>query len=83
MVPHDFTGIATADDNHFHLKFYLNGFIHRLDGPAVVRTQRTGIYSYTQKNAYWIHGIQIPEEKYWSNPLVVQYKLNGIINENI
>jgi len=55
--------------------FFVNNKRHRINGAAIELCDG--------EKEYYIHGKQyFSELEYWNHPLVVEYKLNSIINDN-
>jgi len=68
-VPKDFTGCCWVDWVE-QLRFYRNGVLHRLDGPAI---------SHFMFASYYIHGIQHDQKDYEREPLVTERRLLTIM----
>ena len=97
-MPENFTGLAylTLGEGRFWFK---NGKIHREDGPARIdddgdtywykeeKNHRVNgparIWTTKNINYYFINGDYLEEEEYWCHPLVVEYKVHRIINDEI
>jgi len=84
-VPKYFSGWAFLE-SYENYCCYLNGQLHRLDGPAVVYTKNnnrvmlisSGVY--LQKFVeYWIRGREIKVENFLKNPLTIKYKLDKVL----
>lgn len=56
-----------------YTQWRLNNMRHRLNGPA--------IYGNDDDDEYWIFDIKYTTERYWSHPLVIQYKLHEILKQ--
>jgi len=54
--------------------WFRHDILHRLDGPAVVGFNNN-------RKDYFINDFWYEEQEYWNHPLVIEYKLNKILNE--
>ena len=57
---------------------FVNGKKHCLTGPATEIINEFGIITNKQ---YWIDNAAYSEEKVWQHPLVIQYKLDRILEQ--
>lgn len=46
--------------------------IHRLDGPAIINPKKN-------IKEYWINGMPYNKQDYWNHPLVLEYRINKIL----
>lgn len=53
--------------------WYQNNLIHRLDGPVMIFAKNS------DRNVFYIHNVSYNEEKFWNHPLVIEHKLNKIL----
>ena len=73
-IRHCETGPAVIWDSGSRF-FFVNNKRHRINGAAIELCDG--------EKEYYIHGKQyFSELEYWNHPLVVEYKLNSIINDN-
>lgn len=71
-----YTGIGFIVDWNCVIFWCLNGFYHRLDGPAI-------LFSSGASSRYFIHGVPCNEEQFWNRFEVIEHKLNSILNQTI
>lgn len=76
VVPKKYTGACFLTKEKDQINHYLEGQLHRLDGHAV---EYFNGWPAHQWNEYWIRGIEYPAEEYWNNFLVIEYKMNKIL----
>lgn len=57
------------------IEWWLEGQYHKLNGPAVILK----IHNKPSFNEFWIHDVRYNEQEYWQHPLVVENKLNKIL----
>jgi len=74
-VPENYTGIVDYD---YHIEYYLNGLLHREDGPAVIYPNNCVYYflnnnDITEEVEEWIKKNNIPEV--WTNSHKILFKL--------
>lgn len=97
-LPPDFTGWYW-DKQYKAVQHAVNGKMHRHNGPAVKSAKVYYWYQYGKMhrlngparldlycsvyNEYWINDEYYEEEDYWSHPLVIQNKIDSILNEKI
>lgn len=74
-VPVEFEGKCYITFENAFCWFTIGKKYHRVDGPAVVEGSGT--------QQWWINGIRCTEEQYWLHPLVIQHKLESVLNANI
>lgn len=68
----DGPAVIWADGDEY---WWCNNLIHRIGGPAgLIETEDE------QEHQFWIHGFPYEEEDYWNHPLLIEFKLNNIIN---
>lgn len=84
-----YTGWVSYDEYYFYLTY---GVHHRIGKPASVN-KKTGKLTWIEKGNYhrlngpsteegyfYIGGIRYSEENFWNHPLVVEYKLEQILD---
>lgn len=92
-VPHDFTGIV-YELEHKACIWYLNGKIHRDDGPAIIHHTGSKFWWVNGKchklsgpasvwsggtTVYYIHGVIHTQEEFYNNHLVVNFMVENIM----
>lgn len=68
-----YTGIGLRQNNFGHSQVFWmkDGKFHNLNGPAIVE--------YYDLKSYYIDNRMMSKETYYSHPLVIQYKLDKIL----
>lgn len=56
------------------IQWFKNGKCHRLGGPAIT--------NFNGREHYYIYGEWMTPKEYWEHPLVIEYKLNSILDSH-